>query len=395
MSDGERTRYLDVVTKAAAGQDDPYAPFQLAAAALLQSPHFVYRVELGAERGPSPGLVRFSAYELASRLSYLVWNTTPDDALLDAAASGALATDAGLRAQLARLLSSPRAREGIGGFAAEWMGLAELDTMAKDPQIYKALTPTLRQAMRTEVVRLFEEIGVASKGDLLDLYDGPKTYVNRELGKLYGLEVAGESFQEVTLPPGGPRAGLLGTAAVLSSHSKQHDSSPTKRGRFVREVLLCQPVPDPPPGANDSLPPLTPGASKRQQLAEHRANPACASCHALTDPLGFGLENFDALGAFRAEQAGVAIDPSGELDGVPFARPRELARLVRGHREARACLVRSFFRYATGRADDEAERRLATALAPALDRGGNRLASLLEALVQSDSFRLAAAPQTP
>jgi len=348
--------------------------------ALLTSPHFLYRVELGSP--DAAGRFRYGGWELASRLSYFLWNSTPDVALLDAAAAGALDTTAGLRAAAARLVQSPRARAGFsGGFGRD---LLWLDALADTPKSDPRFTDPLRAAMEREALRLFEA-RLDPGSDLLDLFTTTRTFVDPELAALYGLpRPTGPAPAD--LPPDGPRAGLLGTAAFLSLYSAQDRTSPTARGVFVRERLLCQPMPMPPDNVDVVLPPGN--LTIRQRLEQHRRNDGCRGCHELSDPVGYAFEAFDWFGAHRDRENGLPIDTSGSLDGFAFADARALSAHLRDLPEVSACLLRNLFRTANGHLETPADEPTLAAWGAAFQAAGRSLPAFLTELVASDGFRV-------
>ncbi len=388
--DGEEiARYTAIATQGGSMLGDFWQGLGYAAAGLLQSPHFLYRVEIGR-----PGVVAgqrvFDGWELASRLSFFLWNSTPDDALLDAARSGALGKAGGLRQEADRLLASPRGREVVRSFFYELMRLDGLDDLEQSPANFPRATRTIGPAMREETLRLLEEIALAPDGDYRRVFDAPFTFVNRELGQLYGLPAPGDGFARADLPADGLRLGLLGHASFLATNAHEATTSPTRRGKFMREVLLCHEIPAPPPDVDASLPEERPGAgprTMRERLAGHNA-PACTACHARMDPIGLAFENFDALGTFRARDAGQAIDASGDLDGQAFAGPRELAALLRSHPDVETCLVRGLYRYALGHLETAGEEVLIKRITAGMT--GNRFRAALLGIIESDGFRLAA-----
>jgi hypothetical protein len=364
---------------------------QAIASALLQSPHFLYRVELGAAPAAGKGWARYGGFEIATRMSFLLWGTTPDAALLAAARSGALETRDGMRSQAQRLLDSPRVADGLADLVDDLMALDGVAIMAKDPKVFPQLTPTLRQAMRDEVVLLFKDTALKRDADLMELFDTDRTFVNAELGKLYGIDVRGNEPVEARHPAGVPRAGLLTAAALITPQDKTHETSPTRRGALIRNSFFCDHVPDPPPGVDTSPRPLPPGVviTRRESLAQHSTDAACRPCHDLMDPIGLALENFDAMGIYRrTDENGLAIDTGGTIDGTSFAGPRELGAMMRQSPKVRDCVTRWIYRYATGREENDYDKvqieRLVQDFAGATVR--QRLKPLLSTLLLSDGF---------
>jgi hypothetical protein len=356
------------------------------ASAILASPNFLYRAEIGQADGGG-GRFRYSGWEMASRLSYMLWNTTPDAGLLTAAESGKLASPDGIRSEVARLLASPRGRTGFAdGFGRELVDLAALaDTPKDDPRF----TPTLKAAMAADVTHLFET-RLDAKADLLDLFDSTTAYVNGELAAIYGISgVTGTALVEAPLPAAIPRAGVLGSAAFLTMQSKQDATSPTARGKFVREAFLCDEVPDPPDNLDTTLkdPPAGAKLTLREHMEMHRSSPACASCHALIDPPGYAFEGFDWLGAARDKDNGKPVDATGELDGVRFTNAREFAAILRKLPRAQDCLLRNIFRYASGHKETDGDAGELGAWKATFESNGHQLAGFLAAIAAGEGFR--------
>lgn len=362
---------------------DPWKALEYTVAAVLQSPFFLFRVEQG-EGG------RYTDLELASRLSFLIWNTAPDDALLAAAERGELATPAGIEAQARRLLADPRAREAMRHFWGEYFVLDRLDGLTKDAALFPQYTPTLGGAMKREIEGLLDHLVFTQDTDIRTLLTTRTAFIDNELAALYGLPpVEGPGHQQVELPPDSPRGGLLATGGVLALNAHNTVSSPTFRGKFIQNNILCFDIPAPPPG----IPELEEGAggeeTTREKLARHASNPSCNGCHQFMDPLGVALENFDAIGAFRTTEHGLPIDASAEYDGVAFEGPRELGQLLRPRDEVAACFARRLYRHGMGQLESEAEEIAVRDLTRAFAGEGHRFQGLILALVTSDAFRLA------
>ena len=320
-------------------------------AALIQSPNFMYRIELGADGN-------FNAQELATRLSYFLWNTTPDSELLEAAANGELSTRQGLFTQASRLLDSPKSRDGMRNFFSEQLKLYDVSHFQKDPQVFEHFTSSLGEDASEETLRLLEYIVFDEDGDYRDVMTTSKTFINRQLAALYDVPApSAEEFSYVDLEDYSPRVGLLGHASILGLNAHAVSSSPTLRGKAVRNILLCQLIPAPPVNVDTSIPePSGTTNTMRERVAEHLTDPSCAGCHRLTDPIGLGLENFDGIGRWRDYDNGEIIDPSGDLDGAEFVTPYELGDAIRNHRQFVPCVVRTLNRYATGRMETSEER---------------------------------------
>ncbi len=395
LSSDEVTRYVGVANGTGKVLNDPQAGLENALAGLLQSPNFVYRVELGEADPTNSTRLRYTGVELATRLSFFLTNSTPDEALTSAAEHGELDSPGGISQHTQRLLATPQGHESIRGFARELFNLPAVDTVPKDPALYPELTPTLRASLREEVERMWETAAFAPNHQLLDVLTTRDTFVDDELASLYGLPKPGQSaMAPVTLPDSGQRAGLLGTGAFLAVRAKSNETTPTLRGRFVREVLMCQTVPAPPPNVNTTLPAPPAGVTltRRQQLEAHRASPTCAGCHALMDPIGLALENFDAIGRFRDMDRGLPIDTTGDLDGAPFNGLRQLNQLLRDSPSVRSCLLRNLYRYVLGQSEASGGEAWIDELAKKFDESGQHFGDFTLAFVTSDLFRFAAPP---
>ncbi len=390
LFDDERTRYLALLHTATQMTGDGWLGLRVVSSALLQSPSFLYRVELGTPDPADTTRRVLDAYELASRLSFFLWNTTPDDALLDAAEAGALATSADVATQAQRLLDSPQAADAIEQLFADYLRLDALDTLVKLPEVYPAATATLPAAMKQETLRSLRTLLFERDGDFRDALTTRTTFVDAELAALYDLPEptgTGLTLTEVTLPVDSPRAGLLMQASFLATHAHPGRTSPTKRGKFIRENLLCQAVPAPPPDVNTTLPDTSDARTLREKLTEHRANAACAGCHALMDPLGLALEHFDGLGAYRERDNGVEIDASGDLDGLPFSDARGLATALAADPRLADCFARTLLRYARGALETPSEAPLIAELSSAFASSSYRVRELMQSVVTSDAFR--------
>ncbi len=381
--------YLGVDTAAGSGVN---AGAEAVIAALLQSPHFLYRTEIGVEDAERPGLRRLTDFEIATRLSYFLLGTTPDEALLDRAASGELSSARGLKAEAERLLELPGARITVRWFFIELMRLGLLEGVVAGQAAFKQLrTPTLAAAMLEQSLRLIESVVLNPKRDFREIFDSPVTFVNRELVTYYGYDtiIPADVFAEIPLPPGSGRAGVLTEAGFLALQSGPTGGSPTRRGKFIREQLLCQAVPPPPPDVSSKLPEhLDSGpATLRQRLEAHRSAKQCKGCHKAMDPMGMAFENFDGAGRFRSEEQGLPIDASGTVDGVDFKNASDLGKLLRGSDRVGACMARNLFRFAMGTLETESDEPLIEELTASLSESGYSFPALLIAVVGSRGFR--------
>jgi hypothetical protein len=358
--------------------------------AMLASPHFLFRFELNPPRGGEEAEVRaLDAFELACRLSYFLWSSAPDEELAECAADGSLVEPAVFAREASRLLADARARALATSFAAQWLQLRNLDRAAPVPEQHPSFTPALREAMREETLLLFEYV-LRAERSLWELLDADYTFVNDELAAHYGIAgVEGAEFRRVSLA-GTARRGLLGHASVLTVTSTPTRTAPVKRGKFVLDNLLGQPLPPPPPGADslDEDPAAARAASLRERLARHRADPACAVCHDAMDPIGFALENFDAIGGWRDEADGFAVDAAGSLpDGRSFTGAVELVTSLRADGAFLRCLAEKLLVYALGRAPEPGDAAALDAILARLDPERPTLSALILAIMDSPLFR--------
>ncbi len=389
----EVARYTALAATATQTLADANAGARWAASALLQSPNFLYRAELGQ---PVPGRAdvrQLTNNEMASRLAFFLWESAPDDTLLVAAENGLLTSPSDLSAQAQRMIVSPAGHNAVTGFVRDFFWLDRLDSTAKDSTLFPGFTDTLRTTMGEELTRMWESVAFDQDGSALDLFTTRHTFVTKELATLYGIPTAGltdTALTAVDLPATGARVGFLGTAALLAMNADQKEGSPTLRGKFIREELLCQAIPAPPANVDTTLkdPPAGVTYTKREKLEMHRSLPSCAACHSLMDPLGYPLEAFDAVGAFRTTDAGKTIDASGSLDGVTFDGLAGLADALKANAATAPCLVKHLYRYATGSADSQGEPGAVSALASGFAANGYRLRALLGDIVSSEGFRL-------
>lgn len=389
----ESVRWVRISSELAGG--DASRGLALALAGMLQSASFLYRVELGEDDTERAGWRRFSDLEVASRMSFLLWNTAPDDELLDAAMAGDLEDADGVHGQALRLMEDPRARRAVRAFFAQYFDLSRLaNVRERDATLHPQFTPSLMVAMRTEIELVVDDVVFTRDADVRELLRTRRTFVNQELADLYELDVEGVSpitFVPVELPDDGPRAGILTLGAFLTANAHPTETSPTLRGKYIRERLLCDLVPPPPPGVSTDIPPVmgTP-RTLRERLEAHRVRPDCAACHANIDPPGYLFEGFDSIGHTRETDHGFPVDTSGGLDGVPLSNGRELGELLADDPRVSLCITRQLFRHVNGRLERDGEEAAIRELSRDFLAGGSRFLDLLLAFVTSDAFRYAA-----
>lgn len=359
--------------------------------ASLVSPHFIFRAVTRPISTPAHEPFALDGYELASRLSYFLWSSMPDQALFDAAANGSLRTDAGLTTQVHRMLADPRSDAMVEHFSGQWLQLRTLDTVAIDRAKFPEYDDNLRAAMNTEATLFFRDV-VRSDRSILSFIDSPDTFLNARLASLYSIPgVEGGEFRKVRLPEGSRRGGVLTMGAVLTLTSNTTRTSPVKRGLFVLDQMLGTPPPPPPP----DIPPLEqatksdPDATVRERLAAHVTNPTCAACHNRLDPLGLAFERFDAIGRLRDTENGKPIDDSGTLPGgerLEGADDVKQAVLKRADQFVEA-LSAKLLTYATGRGIEPFDRPAVRQIAARTRSQGDRFSALVESIVLSETFR--------
>ena len=375
---------------------------QLVVEAMLQSPNFLFRLDSATDPNLKP-------YAAASQLSYSLWDSMPDDALLAAAARGELATPPGVERMARAMLQDPRAHEMLEEFVSEWLRIDRVLSATRDRR-FQQFTRETAVAMGKEA-QLFIGDLVWNDRNFMTAYTADYGFMNAELASIYGVEAPAREFDKAPFPPGSERAGLLGQALFLTASSKPEDSSVTGRGLFIREQFLCQHVPPPPPGVDTNLPPSTEAhpQTNRERMAAHTTEAVCASCHGLIDPIGWGFEKFDPIGArretyrltfasgLRAEGGGrgrmnvvnLPLNTSGNVLGLKdanFSSPRELGAILAANRQCQECVVKQFFRYTAGRMETPADGPI---VARALDdfRNSNfKFKELIVSLVLAREF---------
>jgi hypothetical protein len=374
---------------------------QLAIEAVLVSPKFLFRVELD-DRPDSAVPHPIDEYHLASRLSYFLWSTMPDDELFDLAGKKQLT--ANLEPQVRRMLKDPRAKALVDNFVLQWLQLQRLSAFAPDSKMFPQFDDRLRAAMLKETQLFFGEL-IREDRSILDLVDGRYTYVNRPLAELYGLKNVSftggggrrrggerDEFVRVELPADSPRGGILTQASVLTVTSNPTRTSPVKRGKWVLEQILGTPPPPPPPDVpelkNDAK--AIAAGSLRQRMEEHRKIPACANCHTKMDAMGFAFENFNAIGAFRSKDGDFPIDPAGVLpDGRAFKDPAQLKGILKEKKDMVARnLAEKMLTYALGRGLEWYDRRAVDTIVTGTAKGEYKFSALVAEIVRSDPFRL-------
>jgi len=397
LTSDEANARIDIANQAADMLGDFYAGLELALTSLLVSPDFLFRVEVAEPDPRDPSTLRLTSVSMASRLSYLLWNSTPDDELLTAAENGDLTSDDGLAAQVERLLASPKLEAGIRAIFSDLYDFKQFDDglVRKDSALFPIYTQSLAKEAKEQTLRTIVAHLTEGK-DYRDLFTTSESFMTRSLGVAYRVPVvAADGWQPYVFAEEAHRQGLLSQISFNALYAHPGRSSATLRGKFVREVLLCQDIPTPPANVDFSIVENTTGELRtaRERLERHVTNDACAGCHDLMDPIGLALERFDAVGVLREEENGAPIDTSGELDGVAYEDAAGLGRALRNHPALGPCLVRSLYRYALGREPETGEGELLAYLNERFTESEYRVLELMRQIVLSDGFRTTSGPR--
>jgi len=384
----------DLLSVFRSGSDAPTG-VRLLLEAFLVSPNFLYRAEVGV---PVAGQTyrALTSWEIASRLSYFLIGTMPDDPLIAAAQADRLTSPDGITTEAKRLLATPAGRARVGEFFAGWLDLRAVDRLQRDIKDFPKWDSRLPALFASETKAFATNVVFEGEGDLTTLLTAPFTYGDPSLAAYYGGTVTStqNGVARIALPPA-QRAGLLTQAAFLAAHSKEIATDPVSRGKFVRERIFCQGLPPPPADIVIAAPQITPGTTTRQRFKQHESEPLCASCHKAIDPIGLAFENFDAIGQWREQEQGQTIDVSGELTGtdvtgaivgvVPMT-----AKLAQSQQVA-TCFVRQWFRFAFGRAESDSDDPRIATISGGFAAAKGKVQDLLVALTITPDFRYLAA----
>jgi hypothetical protein len=394
VTDGDVQKLLGYYRQGRSEGSSFEAGVEMVVRAILSSPDFLFRIERDPEKTAGGAVYRISDVELASRLSFFIWSSIPDDELLDLAIRGRLRTASVLDEQVQRMLADKRSVALVDNFAEQWLYLRNLGAVAPDPTLFPDFDDNLRQAFRGETRLLFESIKNENRS-VLDLLNANYTFVNERLAHHYGIpNVYGTHFRRVALPTGSPRSGLLGHASILTVTSYANRTSPVQRGKWILENLLAMPPPPPPP----NVPPLKDDnkgkggkvLSVRERMVEHRANPVCASCHSVMDPIGLSMENFDAIGHWRTREGEAAVDASGGfIDGSTFEGADGLKQaLLRRPDLFTSALSEKLLTYALGRGLEYYDAPAVRTIVRRTAADQYRFSSLILSIVRSAPFQM-------
>jgi hypothetical protein len=382
----ELEQAVNTALRASVQLADFHAGLASALSGFLTAPDFLFRID-HVTAGPSDA--QLDGWSKAVRLSYLLWNASPDEPLRTAAQRGDLDSTAGLTSQVDRMIASPRFVAGVRAFFDDFLQLDGLETVTKDAQIYPAFGSGSAADAREQTLRTIADLLVVRNADYRELFETRRLAINRNLGPLYDVPVPGKGWQMYEFPAGDPRAGLLTQVSFLAAHSHPGRTSPTVRGKAVREILMCQKIPTPPANVNFRIvqdvtnPHLK---TTRARIEAHLSDPECAGCHRLTDPVGLALEHFDGAGQFRASENGAVIDTHGALADASFDDAAGLGAVLGKDPAVASCLVQSVWRYASGHGGDRDESAFLHYLDERFAANGYRLPELMRLIATSRNF---------
>ncbi len=396
LTDQQLEAYVTAANEAADITQDFYAGIKLSLSAMLTSPAFLFRVEVIEPDPDREGAFRLDAYSKASQLSFFLWNSAPDSLLLSAAESGQLHTRRGLKAQVERMIDSPRLQAGIRAFFSDQLRFTEFANLAKDAQLFPKFNAEVAADAREQTLRTIMNVVFTENRDFRDIFTTKETFLTPALGAIYRVPIykqgpngSPDEWQPYEFAADDPRAGILTQVAFTALHSPAGRGSPTIRGMAVREIALCQAVPAPPGDVDFSMflqAAANPTSTARERLGAHASVPSCAGCHKIMDPIGLALENFDGAGGYRTQESGQPIDPSGVLDGIPFENAAGLGEAVYKNPAAVSCLVNRLSERALGRQVTSGEREWLEHLRRDFEDNGYRLLALMEKIASSEAL---------
>ena len=382
---------MDLARAMTKSSDDFYTGLRYGLAQLLQSPNFLFRKEVAARKD---GTLTLEPYSRATRLSYLMWDTTPDSELLQSAQSGELNTAAGLEKQVNRLLASPRLETGMRAFFTDMLALDTFDTVSKDALIYPKWGGAMPVSAKEETLRTVIDLTLRENGDVRDMMTTRKTFINRSMAALYDVDFTfDDDWMPYEFPKESGRSGIVTQVSMLSMFSHPGQSSPTKRGVALMDIFLCEPTPTPPANVDFSAINDTSGPLKtvRERLMAHATTPTCASCHTHSDPIGLSLEGFDTIGGRRLKENGQLIDLSASLQGKKFQDGTGLGQYLHDNPKFPACVARKLYAYAKAVDTEEVEPSVFKAAYKSFTDSGYRLRALIKGLALSPEFFTASA----
>jgi hypothetical protein len=379
LSELEIQARLETAAVGAQQSGDFYAGLQLALTSLLIAPEFLFRIESAEPDAASPGQYRLDAYTKAARISFLFWDTAPDEELLSAARSGAIHTQAELERQLARMIASPRFRQGAAAFFTDMLQLEGFENLVKEPAVYPKFNQSVADAAREQTRVTTIDLLIEQRRDYRELFTSNETFINRYLAAIYQVpfNFKGGEWMRYTFPESSERAGILTQVSFLSLFAHPGSSSPTRRGIKIYEIFMCEPTPDPPADVDFSKVRDSTKGTVRGRLLDHMENTGCTACHRRSDPPGLALEHFDGLGQLRTLENGAPIDVSAELGDVKVSGARGVANYLHDSPKIPACLVRNVYAYGVGRKPGVRERDYLAEQAKRFATNGYRVPELM------------------
>jgi hypothetical protein len=390
LSETELSSRVAAANEAAKLRGNFYLGLETSLTTLLVSPQFLFVQEsIVTDKN---GNLQLDGYSKASRLSFLLWNNGPDDELLNAAAKGELDTPKGLAKQVDRMVASPRLADGVRAFFTDMLEFERYETLSKDSTLYPKFNFKVGEEEKEQTLRTIVDHLIARDGDYRDLFTTRQTFLTRTLAAIYEvpLQSVNPGWQAYEFPESTGHSGILTHASFVSLHSHPGRTSPTLRGKALREALLCQKVPDPPGNVSFNVVQETSNPNfktVRQRLNAHATEAMCTGCHKITDPMGLALENFDTVGGFRTTENGAPIDTSGELDGVKFTNAAGLGQALRGSNSLTSCLVNRMYSYGVGRKPTKSETDwLKNVAVKNFAADGYKVPMLLKRIATSDTF---------
>jgi len=390
LTDSELDTAVSAAGEVADSLGDFYQGIAFGLANMLVTPSFLFNIDTIEPEPDNKDGVRLTAFAKASRLSFLLWNTAPDHLLLEAAESGSLHTEKGLEAQVERLLASPLLERGIRAFFTDFLDLEKYETLEKDTLIYPAYSLQAAESSKEQLLRTIVDHVIHRDAPYPELFTTRKTFIDPSLGRVYRVPVTRPDggWEPYEFPEDDNRAGILTQMGFLALYSHPGRSSATLRGKAVRELVLCQKVPDPPSDIDFTLfnDPNAPSRTARDRLVAHSTVPSCEGCHKITDPIGLGFEQFDGVGQFRTTERGAVIDPSGEIDGAPFDNAKGFAKALEAHPGVPACLANQLYTYAVGRPTNRNEREFLRYLEAGFAEDGFHITALLRSIALSNAL---------
>lgn len=395
LTDNETASRVDIVRQTTQRLSDFNEGLATGLASLLVSPQFLFIEDVVEDNPDETGTVRLNAFSKATRLSFFLWNRSPDNTLLEAAESGALHSEDGVERQVERMMASPLLKAGVRAFFSDLLEFSEFEFLEKDSLIYPSFGAGAVRDAREQTLRTITDHVITKDRDYRDLFTTRDTFMSSTLGMVYRVQVKAKpgTWEPYQFAADDPRIGIQGHLSFLALNSHPGRSSPTLRGKAIRNMLLCQQVPDPPPdvdfsGFND---PNSPSKTARERLTAHSTSAACAGCHKITDPIGLALEKFDGAGQFRQTENDAPIDTSGNLDGIDYEDSQGLGLALRDNPATTTCLVNRLYAYGSGNQLSSRSEWMAY-LEDRFSADGYRVSALLKRISTSNAFYAVSEP---